>query len=208
MRLNGFSLAEQLVIVVILGIMASIAIPSFLFVLRRERVNAVALEAAGWLEEVRTAAAREVSADPTQGGCGIVLAGTLSNVGEGAPIASTTCSVRNPVLRIPDVQGALLDIATSVPAGNVTSPPSPEACSIAGSNFCGAGAFQINFSPRGMWSTQSVSGVLTDIEIRIVLDGGAGPKRCVRLSSILGSMDIGSSAEGGLGLACSGYGRI
>jgi prepilin-type N-terminal cleavage/methylation domain-containing protein len=77
----GFSLTELLVVVSILGIAAAISIPSFLFVLRRERVNAIALEAAGWLEEARSQSAREVNLDllalneddSNKGGCAIVL---------------------------------------------------------------------------------------------------------------------------------------
>ena len=205
---NGFSLPEQLLVVVILGVLASLAIPSFFFVLRRERVNAVALEAAGWLEEVRSSAARQVSADPTQGGCRIVLAGSFTGLGEGTPLAGTSCSARVRLLRIPMVQGALFNVATSVSEENIKQAPSSQACLVEGVNVCKTGAFQLVFSPRGMWSLQDVEGELGDVEIRIALNDGQGPKRCVRLSSILGSIDIGTSDNPSLSSPCSSYGSL
>jgi prepilin-type N-terminal cleavage/methylation domain-containing protein len=55
---HGFSLVELLVVVVILGIFAAIALESYNSFLRRERVNAVALSLYGWLNEVRQASLR------------------------------------------------------------------------------------------------------------------------------------------------------
>jgi prepilin-type N-terminal cleavage/methylation domain-containing protein len=197
---TGFSLVEVLVVVVIIGIISGIAIPSFSFVLRRERVNAVALDIAGWLEEARSISAREVRteviqdavAERSQGGCSISLNSSLSNAAEGAQIASVTgCASRNASLLIPAVQGSRFNIAV----------------------FSGAGASQtgsldLYFTPRGMWSSETPELQNQDLEIRIVLADGQGPKRCVRVSSILGSIDIGTSSSGDLSSSCTNYGSI
>ena len=65
----GFSLPELLVIVVIIGVIGAVGIGGFNFLVRRARVQSVALEVAGWLEQVRNAAADEVIANTAAGGC-------------------------------------------------------------------------------------------------------------------------------------------
>ncbi|MCP9875266.1 MULTISPECIES: prepilin-type N-terminal cleavage/methylation domain-containing protein [unclassified Cyanobium] len=54
----GLSLAELLIVIVILGIFAAITLESYNSFQRRERVNAVALSIYGWLNEVRQASLR------------------------------------------------------------------------------------------------------------------------------------------------------
>ena len=197
---SGYSLAEVLVVVVIIGIVSSIAIPSFLFVLRRERVNAVALEIAGWLEEARSISAREVRTQVIQdavaerniGGCSISINGSLPNASEGSQIASVSgCAARNANLLIPPVQGSQFNIAVFTGAGAAQS-----------------GSLNLYFTPRGMWSSETPELQDQDLEIRVVLNDGRGPKRCVRISSILGSIDIGTSSSGDLTASCTSYGSI
>jgi prepilin-type N-terminal cleavage/methylation domain-containing protein len=196
----GFSLVEVLVAVVIIGIISGIAIPSFFFVLRRERVNAVALEIAGWLEEARSISASGVrteviidsATERNIGGCEISLNDSLANVSEDDPIASVSgCAARNANLLVPPVQGSQFNMGV----------------------YTGAGAAQaeslvLYFTPRGMWSSETPALQNQDLEIRIVLNDGHGPKRCVRISSILGSIDIGASPSGDLATPCSSYGSI
>jgi prepilin-type N-terminal cleavage/methylation domain-containing protein len=213
-RQPGFSLPEIMVVVAILGIASAISIPSFAFVLRRERVNAVALETAAWLERVRSLSARQVdtTVDTTApgavnytpgGGCAIILGGPRPAVSTGDAIAAVEgCVIPDPVLRLPDTQGQTFAIQTfglsarSVPDGDVPVCP-PElgaACS---------GSVSLFFTPRGTWSSDSVGD--QDFEIRISLSDGRGPKRCVRMSEIMGSIDIGTSQDGALGTACTSY---
>ena len=178
---SAFSLVEVMVVVVILGVVSSIAVAGFNFVLRRERINAVALETAGWFEEVRNQAARRVDEDLNAGGCSITLSPS-SSMASGAVLATaeSACGARDATLRIPADLGGTV----SAQSTNGTS---------------------IIFTPRGLWiASPAVTGPL---EIKMVLDGG-GPMRCVRISEILGSIDIGSSNTANLGAACTDYTAI
>jgi Tfp pilus assembly major pilin PilA len=207
---QGFTLVEQLVIVAVIGILSAIAVPSFLFVLRRERVNALAFNTAGWLEETRSIAAREVNPDAGAGGCAIVIAASQSNAVAGDVIAGISgCDAREVQLRVPDTWGGRFQIAHSIPTGTISNAPTSADCSASGipAGLC-AGSVRLFFTPRGMWSSDSVANLSDDLEIRIAPADGAGPRRCVRLSSILGSIDIGSASGGGVASGCDSYARI
>jgi type II secretory pathway pseudopilin PulG len=216
---QGFSLTEMLVIVGILGIVAAVAVPGFTSILRRERVNAVALEAAGWLEEARSQAAREVNQavnpsdlEKEQGGCAIILGGANSNAKTGDVIATiqgedwATCNVRQKNLVVPETQGdrfkiGVYGLGAGSPEGAEDNP-----CSSDMGMAC-AGSVSLYFTPRGMWDTDSVD-TGDNVEIRIAYADGKGPKRCVRVSSILGSIDIGRSTDGDIASSCQDWGRI
>jgi Tfp pilus assembly major pilin PilA len=209
-RARGFTLVEQLVIVAVIGIATVIAVPTFQSVLRRERVGAVAYETAGWLEEARALSAREVNPDAQAGGCAIVISGTLSAAESGAVLAGLTgCAARDRQLRIGDTWGGSFRIAHSISSGSISNAPSAADCTAAGlpSGQC-TGSLELFFTPRGMWSSDSVQNLQSDLEIRIAPADGGGPKRCVRLSSILGSIDIGEGADGDVTTACDRYGQI
>lgn len=172
-RGQGFSLPELLVIVVILGVISAVGIQAFFFLVRRARVQSVALEIAGWIENVRNAAADNVDRDDDgsddEGGCVVDFTLTASQVGE--QLAEATCetaaTLPENILRIPPGLQAPNTVSVSLDPG--TEP--------------------IVFTPRGMW-TQGESEPGQDFRLLITLDGG-GPSRCVRLSPVLGSVDIG-----------------
>lgn len=206
----GFTLVEQLVIVAGIGILSAIVVPSFLFVLRRERVNALAFHTAGWLEETRSIAAREVNPDAGAGGCAIVIAAQQANAQAGDVIAGISgCDAREVQLRLPDTWGGSFQIRHSIPTGNISNSPTAADCSASGipTGLC-SGSVRLFFTPRGMWSSDSVANLRDDLEIRIAPADGAGPRRCVRLSSILGSIDIGAASAGGVQSGCDSYARI
>jgi len=214
-RQTGFSVAEIMVVVAILGIASAIAIPSFAFVLRRERVNAVALETAAWLERVRSYSARQVDTgvDTTTagavnytpgGGCAIILGGPRISATTGDAIAAVEgCVIPDPVLRLPETQGESFAIQTfGLSARPVSAEGDEPVCPPELGSAC-SGSVSLFFTPRGTWSSDSVGD--QDFEIRISLSDGRGPKRCVRMSEIMGSIDIGTSQNGALGTVCTGY---
>lgn len=216
----GMSLAELLIVVSILGIAAAIVIPSFMFALRRERVNAIALEAAGWLEEARSQSAREVNQavlapgddDSVKGGCVIVLGGPANDAKTGDIIAvvesvsAEGCDVRQKNLVIPDTQGELFKTAVyGLGSGQPESDPLNPCKPVMGMRC--AGSVSLFFTPRGMWSSTSIEPG-QNLELRIAHADGAGPKRCVRISSILGSIDIGRGSSGNLATSCDDWGAI
>lgn len=162
---NGFSLAEVLVTVVIIGILASIATQGLSFLLRRARLQSVALATAGWIELVRNTAANRVSSDSSQGGCEVSFSTVASGVGD--QLASSDCEIPEKVLRIPaELQNDTVTITTTLDNPLI-------------------------FTPRGLWTDKSgASGA--SFQLDIVLNGG-GPKRCVRLTPTLGSVELGRS---------------
>ena len=164
---NGWTLMELMVVVVIMGITAAVGIGAFFFLIRRARANSVALEVAGWIENVRNAAADEVSAQADAGGC--VITFSTGNVqAAGVPLASVdgACTLPETTLRIP----------TGVQQGTVSTSIS-------------AGSSPVIFTPRGLWTNdQGQTG--QNFQLDIELDGG-GPLRCVRLLPTLGSVEIG-----------------
>lgn len=205
-RDRGATLVELSIVVAIIGIVSAIAIPGFAFVLRREKVNAVALELAGWLEQVRAQASEKVDGDVQLGGCVISIAAPADNAKGGHILASTTnCSDWTASAEIPkDIQGTF-KIAHSIPAEFSSDSPEAEACNPL---LPCSGTVNMVFSPRGMWSIPSAGSLDQDIEVRIALADGKGPKRCVRMSSILGSIDIGTSPDGNLNQGCTSWGAI
>jgi prepilin-type N-terminal cleavage/methylation domain-containing protein len=64
-RRGGFTLIEVLIVVVTIGILSALAIDSGLRELRRERVNGLVINLAGWIETVRRSALRGTSCTAT-----------------------------------------------------------------------------------------------------------------------------------------------
>lgn len=160
----GFSLPELLVIVVILGAIGAVGIQGFFFLVRRARVQSVAVEVAGWLEQVRNAAADEVTANNLQGGCVVTFDTGDRSAGQQIAAVDAACNVPETTLRVPqEVQ------QDSVNLNAVGSP--------------------FTFTPRGMWiDGQGAPGQTMQLTIRL---NNALPVRCVRLSPALGTVEVG-----------------
>ena len=182
---RGISLAELLVVVVIIGILSSVVIGVSISTLRRERVNSVALAFAGWIEDVRNLASKRVDIDASSSaddGCEIVLNLPLTNAVAGAKLASVdaTCSTDAPAFEIDSQNSGVFSVVSS--NGN-----------------------SIIFTPRGSWvASPSVSG---DLVIKILLNG-TGPMRCVKISETLGSVSLGKSSTNSTSAECNDYTRI
>lgn len=183
---RALTLSELLVAIVILGILATLSVQTLAFLQRRERLNSLALEIAGWIEQVRNQAANEVRESNSQGGCLITFSNQV-NGGAGTQLASidsSQCSgLPYSVLRIPSAQDSVFSIRSNA-----------------------SGSQGVRFTPRGMiLESPDLSG---EFEYRFILSDGAGPKRCVRISDITGTVDIGYDSGSDLSLPCSRYGVL
>jgi len=86
---QGLTLPELMVVVTIIGVLLSVSIDTGLKEWRREKVNKVAIELAGWLENARRAGLRG-------DGCSIsFVTGTLA---DGGTLATATCMPRWPLV--------------------------------------------------------------------------------------------------------------
>ncbi|MFQ6537796.1 MULTISPECIES: hypothetical protein [Aphanothece] len=193
-RCGGYSLAELLVIVVILGLAAAISTAGLFSVIRRERINSVALEIAGWIERTRNLAAREVASNEELGGCEIsFVANGLSGPYDAANPTLATTSCAN-------------DTAVDLDASGNVAPPLRLPPGFEGEIFMNTTSSNIVFTPRGTWSLDS-DGSLGDFQIKIVL-GGSGPMRCIRLSTMLAAVDIGVANTADTSDDCANFSAI
>jgi prepilin-type N-terminal cleavage/methylation domain-containing protein len=179
----GFSLAEILVTVAILGILSTIAVNISASEADRAKVNTAQIALAGWLQLVQRSALLQKSLQTNQGGCTVNFASALSNQGNGTQIASVSPAACAPNPSI------LLDI------------PNLGSSSLSASFT----AQSIIFTPRGTISSDAESPVT---EIRFLISRSS-LLRCVRISGLVGVIEIGSRGSGStLSNQCSDYARI
>ena len=199
-RHDGLTLAELLVVVVILGIAAVSAGTGLLSVSRRERLNALALEIAGWIEQVRNQAANQINATDSLGGCTVLFNNSISSAGAGAGLASiqsgSTCpNLSSTSLSIPNARSSTFRICSNQ-------------SSCGGGSGSASSQQTIVFTPRGMIRATPALGASSIYEYRFTLSDLRGPKRCVRISDITGSVDLGYGSDADLATACSSYGGL
>lgn len=177
---GAFSLTELLLVIAIIGLINGLAVAFTGNEWQRERVNGAALGLAGWLEEVRASALRQISDDPAAGGC-VVSVSSLSNAAAGTSLASVTPS-------------SCASLASFVIPGVVQS---ADRYDTATSN-----ASTITFTPRGSVTSSS------DAVVKIFLRGSR-QLRCVRVSAILGLVRVGSNGSASSSAdSCTDYSRF
>lgn len=179
----GFSLAEILVTVAILGILSTIAVNVSASEADRVKVNTAQIALAGWLQLVQRSALLQKSLQTNQGGCTVNFADAFSNRGNGTQIASVSPAVCAPnsdlLLEIPNLGSSSLSASFT--------------------------AQTISFTPRGTISSDAENPV---VEIRFLISRSS-LLRCIRISGLAGVIEIGSRGSGSnLSDECSDYLRI
>jgi len=86
---KGMTLPELLMVITIIGVLMALGIDSGLREWRREKVNKVAIELAGWLENARRAALRGES-------CSITI--NTGNLSDAGTLATASCMARFPLV--------------------------------------------------------------------------------------------------------------
>jgi len=151
----GFSLTEVLVVVAILDVLSGLVIDAGIRDWRREQVNAVVVELAGWLESVRRAALKGSSCQVTLFD-GTLAAGAV--LAQGADVGTT------------DADAAA---ATSPIANNCRSSQRFQVVTTAGSFV---------FTPAGTLFPAPAANA--PIVIQVSLADGQDPQRCVQLGRL------------------------
>jgi Tfp pilus assembly protein FimT len=171
-RNAGFTLTELLVLVATIALLSAAAISASGDSWRRERLNAVAIDLAGWLDTIRRTSIRGNACLVTVSGGNLGGGATLATASQivGAQAIANNCLARQP-LQI----GAPID-------GSTTFTITP------------GGSTRFKFTPRGTVNAAAADTQLTGpVVIAISLAGSSGPLRCVRISEGLGLISIGSN---------------
>lgn len=111
-RERGITLTELMVTVVILGVLLSISISTGIKEWRREKVNKVAIELAGWLENARRAALRT-------DGCNITI--NFGTLNEGGTLATASCLSKWPLVIY--TQNNSIKYSITAPTATTTASP-------------------------------------------------------------------------------------
>lgn len=184
----GFTMIELTVVVVIVGILSAVGLSASGNEWRRERVNAVATELAGWLEAVRRTSLKGNACQVTISGGNLAGGATLATASE--LIAGT--AIANPTIANNCLTGQPMQISETLGSSIYTIAP---------------GSTSFKFTPRGTVNAAAANTQLTaPVVIQISLAGSDGPMRCVRISEGLGLISVGASNSSGGTCPDSSYG--
>jgi prepilin-type N-terminal cleavage/methylation domain-containing protein len=168
---TGFTLIELMVTVAVLGIVSAVVINATGSEWRRERVNSVAIDLAGWLEAVRASSQRLGGS-----GCTVTFSsgGSLAAGAEIARVVPAACAPTSPVsTNDANARAFLLPAFADGPDryGIALAPASPTT---------------LSFTPRNSISATA------DTSIKVHL-AGSSQLRCVLLTATIGLIRIGSN---------------
>lgn len=186
---NGFTLIELAVVVAVVGILSAVGIHASGNEWRRERVNAVATELAGWLETVRRTSLKGNACQVSISGGSLAAGATLATASE----LLSNAVVANPSIANNCLTGQPLQISGTMGSSTYVIAP--------------GGSTSFKFTPRGTVNAAASNTQLANpLVIEISLAGTTGPKRCVRISEGLGLISVGASNANAGTCADNSYG--
>ena len=176
----AFSLAELMVVVAVLAIVASLSLNTFGHDWRRAKLTSTAQEWAAWFELVRKAALR------TESGCLITVSalaaqpsGTAVAVASNLGANESTCAAEPTLRFLAPSQGDAINTA-------ITSS-------------------SLIFTPRGTILGAGAAALSSGWELRLSLST-TDALRCIRLSGLLGAIQIGSNnTTSNVSSSCTDY---
>ncbi len=188
----AYTLLELLMVVSVLGVLATASWKVITNDLHRSRLNAVGMDFASWVESIRKAAKN------TQGGCEITVA-NLSEAADGAKLAS------------------VIKLDATDPTKEDDSAPY---CAKGRSEFLFNASSNgerlssktttsvVVFTPRGTILGSGSQALPNQVEVRLALKSIQN-LRCIRLSGLLGALQIGShSSTADVDDSCTTYARF
>jgi Tfp pilus assembly protein FimT len=172
---KGFSIIEMMIAVTVLMLISGVGWMITARELRREEVNSVAVDLAGWLQSIQSAATARPDSTSTllANGCTVTFSGADgSTISPGSLLATVTpsgCSSES-TFRVPGGNGSSSDFTVDLSGGT------------------GAWANQVVFTPRS--TVTATNNVLLRIRL-----SGTRLMRCVRVGATLGQIQIGRNND-------------
>lgn len=171
----GFTLAEVLIVIVIIGILSTIALDISTKAKQRAQVNALAINLAGWLNQVRKSSLRG-------SGCSVQIISPISaesTIAKSAIASSTTTALNAANACLANQPLTMTDINPSASQVNYTITQTP--------------SDPIVFTPRGSVSLPSGSSSI-NLEIKLM---PSGPSRCVSIQGLIANINISKGGSCG-----------